>query len=166
MSTNVSDQIGYTEQIDAEASDAAVSSLQEAAASGSQKAFVDAVRHTDWDIQPPGAIKKAIDLALATGCHAIAAQLASEGHERFPEHPTLARIARALAPPKFIRTRPPVPGISASMMWLQEHTEEYRGKWVAIRNGKLLTATDSREELSHALDNLDSVSDVLVTKIS
>lgn len=166
MSISLSEHVEYAEKADEDARQATMELLQDVASAGSQRALVETINCIDWDSQPAAVIKQAIDLALEKGCHATAAELASKGHKLFPEHPTLARIAGVLAPPKFIRTRPPVPGIGASMIWLEEHTEQYRGKWVAIRNGELLTATDSRVELSQILDSLDSLTDVLVTKIS
>jgi hypothetical protein len=44
--------------------------------------------------------------------------------------------------------------------WLMEHSEEYAGRWVALRDDELVAVADSFKEL-HA--QLDSLSDVLVT---
>jgi hypothetical protein len=124
---------------------------------------MEAVDTIEWESQSPTQIKQAIDLALGLGCHAVAVELAATGRNRYPNDPTLERIARVLAPPEYVRKDvPAVSGLSPSVKWFQEHREQYAGKWLAIRNGKLLAAADSREELSKELDKLDRRSDVLV----
>lgn len=165
MSVTTSDRTIHAEQADDKAG-IVVERLCELVDSGSQKAFADAVESIDWRSQSPTTFREAINLALEIGCHAIAAQLASRGHALFSDDPTLVRIARVLAPPKGVRKGiPAVPGINASMEWLEDHRERYSGKWVAVRNGELLASSDSRKEISGALDDLDTRSDVLVAKV-
>lgn len=136
---------------------------RKAVSADSQKEFVETVGTIEWSSQSPSQIKQAIDVALGLGCHAVAAELAATGRNRYPNDPALERIAHVLAPPELVRTGvPAVSGLSASVKWFEEHREQYSGKWLAVRNGKLLASADSRKELSKELDKLDTRSDVLV----
>ncbi|MBS1253921.1 MAG: hypothetical protein MAG451_02975 [Anaerolineales bacterium] len=167
MTIKTPDRVELMERVDEDGHSVAAILLHEAVSSGSREMFVDAVESIDWASQSPALAKQAVDLALEVGCHLVAAQLAAKGHELFPDDPALERIAHVLAPPKLVRTGlPPVPGLGASMQWLREHQGDYGGKWVVIRNGELLAASDSREELSNELDGLDSLTEILVAKLS
>jgi hypothetical protein len=74
----------------------------------------------------------------------IARKLALEGVERFPEDGELKKMAHILGPPKVtVSHRPPEPGIGDNMAWLTAHWEEYKGRWVALREGKVLGTADS-----------------------
>ncbi len=81
---------------------------------------------------------RAIRWALAVGAHQIAYRLAVEGIERYPDHAELRKATRILNPPYIARHSPPDPGVQANTSWLDSHWHEYRGRWVAVRNGELL----------------------------
>lgn len=154
------------EKAGSDAHSPAVVPFDEVVSSDSPKEFMEAIASIDWSSQSPSELREAIDLAFQLGCHSVAIELASEGHKLFPHDLTLERIARVLAPPKLVRTGiPAIPGLRDSVEWFEKHREQYSGKWVAIRNGKLLASADSRAELSRTLDSLNTLTDVLVAKV-
>lgn len=140
--------------------------LQETMASGSPKAFMDVIEKIDWDTLPtPTPIKEAVDLALKKGYHTLAVKLAAKGHQLFPEDTDLQKVAKVLAPSKVIRTGiPPVEGLQESMKWLKENRNQYKGQWVAVKDGILLGHAQSRARLSEMLADLD-ISDTIITKV-
>jgi hypothetical protein len=81
----------------------------------------------------------AIRAAFLEEAHLRARELATEGHQRFPDDPELARYAYVLAPPKVLNAHlPPDPSVELDIQWLREHMDEYRGQWIALKNGKLM----------------------------
>ncbi len=93
--------------------------------------YADAVRHALW-----------------VGHHILARSLAVEGARRFPEHVQLRKMAHILAPSMPARVGGPAdPAVQADMDWLNAHWDEYRGRWVAIRNGKFLGAAKVLDDL-------------------
>lgn len=71
-------------------------------------------------------------------------------------------MARVLAPPKLVEVLPANPSMSKNRVWIRHHAGEYRGKWIALRNGKLLASGDT---ISEAKSGLATVDDVLLTRI-
>lgn len=47
--------------------------------------------------------------------------------------------------------------------WLKEHSEEYAGRWVALRDDELVAVADSFAELRSQLPSLSGVLVTLVT---
>lgn len=164
--TTTSPSVEPTDQTDFDTHSDFLVWLYELVSTGSQKEFIEAVENVDWRTKIPQEVKQTIDLALELGCHSIAGELAAKGHKMFPHDPTLERIARVLAPPELVRAGvPAVPGLNDSVKWFEEHREQYRGQWVVIRNGELVSTADSREELDTVLENLDARTEVLVVKV-
>jgi hypothetical protein len=77
-----------------------------------------------------------------------ARHLAMRGAHRYPHHDELQKYARILAPPRIIaRNLPPDSSIQANQNWLSAQGAQYRGSWVALLNGTLLSAADSLADL-------------------
>jgi Arc/MetJ-type ribon-helix-helix transcriptional regulator len=121
--------------------------------------------HPDRPPQSADAYVRAIAHALSTGEFGLARQLALDGAERYPTHEELHKCAHVLAPP----TACVVPASSASRAsikannaWLKAHWQDYRGQWVAVRDGQLVHATLSFEEL---VAHIGDTHGVLLTKI-
>jgi hypothetical protein len=128
--------------------------------------FIEAVNLIDWQNQSPAWFDEAIRMALAVDATSLAQELAGIGHELYPGDNTLTKWATVLTPPKVIeRDLPPLPGISDTMEWLEAHSKNYYGQWVAIRAGELLGNASSRKELVNQLGNLTAQSDVMITRI-
>lgn len=57
------------------------------------------------------------------------------------------------APPRVLREGLPArPELLADDEWLKEHAEEYRGQWVALRNGELVAAAATARELRSRIE--------------
>ena len=56
----------------------------------------------------------------------------------------------------------PRPMVKAGV-WLKEHSEEYAGRWVALRDDELVAVADSFPELRRKLPSLSGVLVTLVT---
>ena len=122
--------------------------LQKSARMGDRRTFLAVVRATDWAARTPEELLLAIDLALHQEMAALAIELAQLGKRLFPDHERIQQAARVLAPPVIRGVRSShVRGLRASMEWLREHAKEYRGQWVAVREGQLLGTAESLKEL-------------------
>jgi hypothetical protein len=135
--------------------------LEMAAQAADEGAFLDALKIIKWEDRPPGDFIRAVQLALAVGAHLIAREISAEGAKHYPDNPEIQKYARVLAPPKAIsRDLPPNPTLEANRSWLMTHGGEYRGQWIALRNGQLLGAAASLNEL---VKQVGSTKDTLIT---
>ena len=122
--------------------------LEAAAHAGDEMAFLDARRAMDWNNRSAKEYSQAVRWAIEAGAHKVARQLAVQGAERYPDHAELVKFARVLNPPKaFSSHLPPDPSAKADMDWFSKHSAEYRGQWVAVRNGSLLGAAPTIQAL-------------------
>jgi hypothetical protein len=65
---------------------------------------------------------------------------------------TLDKWQNALAEPKAILDKPAAKtNIKEDARWLHNNSEKYSGKWIALKNGKLLGTHESRLKLRHTL---------------
>ena len=110
-----------------------------------------------------GAIKRAFE----TDSPRLAERLAREGAERYPEHAELQKYARVLAPPT-VRLVPSTPesraAVKANGKWLKANRNDYLGNWIALKNGELLHASSTFDELAAAVGDVRGRG-ILVTKI-
>jgi hypothetical protein len=137
--------------------------LETAAGSGDLSVFAKAEQAIDWMGHPPEDLIHAVDLAISIGAFVSARRLSEIGARQFPDHETVQRYARVLAPPKILRTDlPPDPGAAADMLWLKKHSSEYRNRWVALKDGELLDSAESFEQL---IAKHPARSGVLLTRI-
>lgn len=123
--------------------------MESAAETGDERAFLDALKEVSWQGRPATDFIRAVHLALEAGAHLAARKLSAEGAEFHPNDSELQKYARVLAPPKVISTDvPPNPSQGTNLEWLKAHGEQYRGKWVAVKDGQLLGSADSLKELT------------------
>lgn len=115
-----------------------------------------------YDDEHAGEVAEAVHSALVEGSYVLARELAAEGAELHPEHEELQKMARALAPPKLVEVLPANPSMSKNHVWIRHHADEYTGKWIALRDGKLLASGDT---ISEVKSGLKAVDDVLLTRI-
>jgi Arc/MetJ-type ribon-helix-helix transcriptional regulator len=117
----------------------------------------------DQSVRTPDDIVSDIDQALARGKAELARQLAMEGAERYPNHDELRKCARVLAPPKVTHVgRVQTPSTRASRDWFKAHWKDYIGQWVAVRDGHLVHASPSFDDLA---SHIDDPQEMLVTKV-
>ncbi len=140
--------------------------LEESARVGDGRTFVKLVKATDWSTRTPEELLNAIDLALYQEMAALAIELAQLGGRLFPDHERVQRAAKVLAPPvaRVVRL-PRARGLDASMDWFDEHASRYRGQWVAVREGKLLGAAESLEELMPLIGEGEDAVSTVVTRV-
>lgn len=140
-----------------------IATLEIIAETGDEATFVQAANEIDWSQRPATDFARAVRLALATGAHLLARKLAEYGHRLYPNHQELAKMAHILAPPRVVRTDiPPAPSLQANQEWLRVHGDEYRGQWVALRDGILLATAATTRQLGAYLESTDGV---LITKV-
>jgi hypothetical protein len=136
--------------------------LADAAEAGDAQAFVNAYHLIDWSFCTPAEFARAMHWALTAGAHLTARSLATTGAAQYPDEAELQKAARILAPPKLLRRLPAEPEKRANQEWLRAHRLEYRGQWVALRNGQLVGSSDSLQ----ALTAICPISpDILFTKV-
>ena len=137
--------------------------LEIAAEKSDEMAFVQAVSEIDWPQRPAADFARAVRLALAAGAHLLARNLAAQGARLHPDHLELQKMARILAPPRVVRADlPPDPSVQANHAWLRAHADEYRGRWVALRNGQLIAMGYTARELKAQLESTDGI---LLTRV-
>ena len=137
--------------------------LEAAAEMGDEAAFVRAAERIDWPQRPPVDFVRAVRLALAAGAHLFARNLAAEGARLHPDHLELSKMANILAPPRIVNADiPATPSVRANQVWLRHHADEFKGQWVALREGTLLAAGATAREV---WDRLDSTDGVMLTKL-
>lgn len=136
--------------------------LEEAAESGNETAFLKALTEISWQGRPATEFVHAIKLALKIGAPTAAQRIYTEAISRYQNHPDIQRYARLFAPPRVqTRTSPSNPTLKANREWLKSHRNEYRGQWVAVRNGELLAAAPSLEDL---IGQVGDTPNVLLTR--
>ena len=137
--------------------------LENAVASDDKSGFEIAADAIDWSKHAPEDLIRAIHLAFKVDAHGTAHTLAQIGARQFPDHEACQKYARALAPAKLLRADlPPDPGVEKDARWLREHAAEYRGRYIALKDGELLDTADSFEPL---IAKFPRGSRVLVTRI-
>jgi len=125
-----------------------ISLLETAAEAGDERIFVEVLRQVDWRIRPAEDLVHGVRLALKAGAHLSARQLSRDGLRRHPENPELQKMVRILAPDKVKSTpRPPDSSVRANRNWFANYSAEYRGQWVAIKDGHLLGAASTLQAL-------------------
>lgn len=104
-----------------------------------------------------------IKKALADGEYQAARELAIQSARRFPHDAAMARYAGVLAPPRVTRTTiAPDYTIRSDREWLVQNREQFRGKWVALRNGELIGSADNLQLL---FNNVGKDRDIFFTRV-
>jgi hypothetical protein len=144
-------------------SDILMAQLAYAAEQGDEAAFVAAYRQMDWAMRSADDFQQTTQWALTAGAHGLARQLAQQGAQRYPSHEELQKYAHVLAPPRMIRRELSLRSdVRNNRDWIKQHGNDYRGKWIALRNGQLLATADSFDALA---DQFSDPRGVLLTKI-
>jgi hypothetical protein len=132
----------------------ALAALERAARDANEMAFLEAVKEINWQRRTSQDFVRATRLALAAGAHLAARELASEGALLHPDDPEIQKYARTLAPPRItLRTQSTDRGLKANREWIKANAGDYKGRWVALRNGVLLGSYQSLDELVHSIND-------------
>jgi hypothetical protein len=142
------------------------STLEQTAREGNSHQFAKVIGSVDFGDYPAGTIAHAIGLALQLDLGRIAIELAQTGMRLYPDDDRLQKAARVLKKPEVLGTRPATgKGLDKSHVWLQKHAEQYHGKWVAVRAGKLLASADSFNALKASLPTTSGRQKTLITRV-
>lgn len=127
--------------------------------------FIEAVTNLDLENFPSQSIIRIIDLALSIGLVKLPQQLAQRAKQIYPDDKEIVKYQKILAPPKIINSNlPPYPPAELNVKWLKEFRNEYKGKWVALKDGILLASAVSFEELKSKVE-IKKKSHILVTRV-
>lgn len=128
--------------------DDALQVLESAAEKCDEQTFIDAYLSISMAGRSEEDYERAMRLALTSGAHMVARELADRGAALYPGNAHLAKVSRILAPARVVGTRPAGPyNPNDDVEWLKANRRKYRGKWIAICGGELIAAADSLQEL-------------------
>jgi hypothetical protein len=140
--------------------------LEEIVQGGNYQQFVSLIETIDWSSRRPDELTKAIDLALSLEMTKLARKLAQLGGRLFPDHERIQQAAKVLSPPVISRVySSQTKGLEASMAWFDNHADQYRGQWVAVREGQLLGVANSLAELTPLIGEGEDAVSTIVTKV-
>jgi hypothetical protein len=96
---------------------------------------------------------QAMNDALERGSLNEASKLSVEAIAHYPEHEEIQKYARILAPPKTtFHKLPPDPYAKIHQDWVMQHRVDYRGRWIALRQGELIADAASADELADKIE--------------
>ena len=105
------------------------------------------------------------DLEIRRGHWHGAWKVALEGLKYFPDHAELQKYEHILAPPKVkVVDRGGHPEITANNSWIKQNREQYRGSWIAIKNGQLLATGKNHNDVVAQVGEIKNTG-ILVTVI-
>lgn len=108
---------------------------------------------------------KAADVEFDRGDWNAAWKVAVEGLKYHPDHAKLKKYAHILAPPKVtVVPRDPDSDPGANLEWIKKNRAEYRGRWVAIKNGQFLAAGKNLDEIVEQVGEIKNTG-ILVTPL-
>lgn len=144
----------------------ALTLLEEYAQAGKRQQFVALAEMADWSVCKPEELLRTIDLALSLELSNLAIKLAQQGKRLFPKHKRIQQAAQVLTPPigREISTSY-TQNLNASQLWLREHAPEYRGRWVAVREGELVATGESLQELTTVIGEAEDLTNTLISKV-
>jgi len=102
---------------------------------------------------------------LQGGDFYAAQKLSFEAIEEYPDHEVVKKLAYLLAPSVVTVDRnPPSTDRQANRDWIEVHRMQYRGRWIALKDGKLLADGKNIDEIGEQLGDLRNTG-ILVTAI-
>ncbi|MBC6418066.1 MAG: hypothetical protein GDA44_04395 [Prochloron sp. SP5CPC1] len=109
---------------------------------------------------------KQADIEIQRGDFHGAWKIAVEGLKSFPEHAELQKYEYILAPPKvtMVPRDPNQDDGQADIDWIKENRKQYRGCWVALKNGQLLASGKDLDEIVEQIGEIKNTG-ILVTVI-
>jgi hypothetical protein len=138
-----------------------IARLEEAANKGDERAFISNLRIVRWEGRPPSDFVRGISSAIKIGLPLAARHISTEGVKFYPNESEIQEYARLFAPARVLPTQEHSnSNQNANIAWLKAHGSEYRGKWVALKDGHLLGAEITLKEL---VQRIGDVTDVMLT---
>ncbi|MBC6422651.1 MAG: hypothetical protein GDA43_10205 [Hormoscilla sp. SP5CHS1] len=110
-------------------------------------------------------IVTAIRSLLLEGDFYAAQKLSFEAQAQYPEHEVVKKLAYLLAPSVVTVDRdPPMTDVRENRNWLKQNRMEYRGRWVALKDGHFLADGKNIDELVEQVGKI-KVTGIFVTAI-
>lgn len=129
------------------------------------QAFAQVAEAIRWQDRSPRDYMTAIRSALSLGADEIARNLAKRGSEKFPEREDIKDAAFVLQEPQVKRWEARSASVTRNNTeWLRRHADEYKGRWVALSDGELVSSSISITGLKEDLSN--EFKDYMITRIS
>ncbi|MDF1514221.1 MAG: hypothetical protein P1S60_10470, partial [Anaerolineae bacterium] len=108
-------------------------------------------------------ISTIIQWALNVQAHSSAGDLAALGHALYPDDKLISRLYRALAAPfPPAKLTPANQSPRLNRQWLNENGSAYRGQYVILKDGELISSANSIEDLK---SQFSSFKGYFVTKV-
>ncbi len=143
-----------------------LSRLEEAVRSRNYKALEYLAKSLDYSEYGPAALRQTLDMALSLDMVTLARELAQRGVCLYPQEKAFQQAAAVLAPPKIIGTRPSKPSnFAASQEWLKNNAAQYKGKWVAVGDGRLLGAAATLKELHKQIESFNKTTNKIIVRV-
>jgi hypothetical protein len=140
-----------------------IAQLEQTAKMGNKGAFLKIEGTINWAAALSGEIIQGIQLALAIDAPLTARQLATRGCQHYPDHAELRKYSQVLAPPKKLQKGGKSNTASKSNRdWIMKYGDDYRGQWVALKDGSLLGTAFSLRTL---VEQVGKDKDILFTKV-
>ena len=115
--------------------------------------FPSAIKNMETRKYSPQDFIQAMNEALGNGDLNEASKLSVAAIAHYPEHEEIQKYARILAPPKTtFHKLPPDPYAKIHQDWVMQHRTEYRGQWIALRQGELIADAASADELADKIE--------------
>lgn len=142
-----------------------VEQLEQSFEAWDTRRFGELVRETDWVERRPEELERAISLSFSMNQTRLVRELAALGGRLFPGNKQLQHLAHVFAPTtgRIVKGSKPTTSLYDSMEWFSEHANEYKGQYVAVRDGNFLGAAATMEDLATIVqfDELTLVTRVL-----
>lgn len=92
---------------------------------------------------------------LQAGDFYAAQKLSFEAIAQYPDHEVVKKLAYLLAPSVVTVDRnPPSTNKQANRNWIKQNRMQYRGRWIALKDGKLLAKGKNIDEIAEQLGDL------------
>jgi len=92
---------------------------------------------------------------LKNGDFYAAQKLSFQAIEQYPDHEVVKKLAYLLAPSVVTVDRnPPSTDRQANRDWIEFHRMQYRGRWIALKDGKLLADGKNIDEIAEQLGEI------------
>ena len=140
--------------------------LEIAAARDDRRGFTRLAQEMRWDTAQAEDLWRVINLALTLDLAPLAMELAQKGRQIFHDSQQLRQAADVLRPPVVVGRRPAQGDHGqASRAWLAQHSHEYPGQWVAVRDGALLGVSSTLKDLYQQIGPDTDTPDTIVVKV-
>lgn len=136
--------------------------LEDPARKGDELTFLKTLPSVPWEYCSAVDVVRVIRLALKAGAHGTVYKIALEGLKHHPNDADIQKYAHLYGPVQRTPSPSRIRGLNhmANKTWLAEHMGEYQNQWIAVRDGVLLGAAATLEEL---LEKVGDTKRALVT---